>query len=247
MVSETSRAGVESENSHPLMLILSCERPKVCSAILTTTEKASLISKRAISFISRPALFKAIGMARAGASGKSIGLTPTSEKAGEVVNQKGQAMPMGKHTNNSRKRSETKVFGFLCACQYQRGSTVAQRRRVRCRYGTILLEGRPESRDLLKDDPLVLFILFYDGITLLSLDGYRSDLSIVSTVGPGTGSTLVRLNGVSILRLSRNLKFCRSSLSTVPHSEVVVYIPQTVCLQRIPGSEFTKRRVLSRE
>ena len=186
-------------------------------------------------------------MARAGASGKSMGSTPTSEKAGEVVNQNGQAMPRGKHTNNSRKRSETKVFGFLRACQYQRGSTVAQRRRVRCRYGTILLEGRPESRDLLEDDPLVLFVLFYDGITLLPLDGDRSDLGIVNTVGPGTGSTLVRFNSMSILRLSRDLKLGRSSLSTVPHPEVVVYIPQTVRLQRIPGSEFTERRVLSRE
>jgi hypothetical protein len=40
------------------MLILSYEIPKACSAILTTTEKASLISKRAISLISRPALFR---------------------------------------------------------------------------------------------------------------------------------------------------------------------------------------------
>ena len=71
----------EPGSAHPLMLILSCETLKACSAIRTTTEKASLISKRAMSFISRPALFKAIGIAKAGASGKSMGLTPTSENA----------------------------------------------------------------------------------------------------------------------------------------------------------------------
>lgn len=72
---------IEPELAYPSMLILSYEIPKVRSVIRTTTEKASLISKRAISSIFRPALLKAIGIAKAGASGKSIGLTPTSEKA----------------------------------------------------------------------------------------------------------------------------------------------------------------------
>jgi len=84
---QQGRVMIESESTCPSMLILSYETPKACSAIRTTTEKASLISKRAISLISRPALFKAIGIARAGASGKSMGLTPTSEKAMGVVSQ----------------------------------------------------------------------------------------------------------------------------------------------------------------
>jgi len=86
-VNDEAGSGHMPEGAYPSMLILSDETPKACSAIRTTTEKASLISKRAISLISRPALFKAIGIARAGASGKSIGLTPTSEKAIGIVSR----------------------------------------------------------------------------------------------------------------------------------------------------------------
>ena len=96
------------------MLILSYETPMACSVIRTTTEKASLISKRAISFVSRPALFKAIGMARAGASGKSIGFTPTSEKAEVVVSWVNLIVPRLRRTNDSCKRLETEAFGSLC-------------------------------------------------------------------------------------------------------------------------------------
>lgn len=150
-----------------------------------------------------------------------------------------------KLTNDPRKRFETKVFSFLRAHQYQRGSTVAYGRRICGCDGTILLEGRPKSWDLFKDNPFVLFILLYNSVALLSFDSDGSDLGIVNTASPSTSSTLVRLDGVSILGLSGDLEFGGSCLSAVPHSKVIVNVPQSVRLQRIPGGKPTERWVLS--
>ena len=60
------------------MLIFAGSIPRVFSAMRTTTENASLISKRAMSFTVRFAFSRAWGRATVGAKGKSMGSTPES-------------------------------------------------------------------------------------------------------------------------------------------------------------------------
>ena len=57
------------------------------SAIRTTTEKASFNSNNEMSAILRLAFCKAMGRAFVGASGKSIGATPASAQAVEVLDR----------------------------------------------------------------------------------------------------------------------------------------------------------------
>ena len=57
------------------------------SAIRTTTEKASFNSNNEMSAIVRLAFCKAMGRAFVGASGKSIGWTPASAQAVEVLDR----------------------------------------------------------------------------------------------------------------------------------------------------------------
>jgi hypothetical protein len=64
--------------SHPLILILAGSIFKTCSEMRTTTEKASLISKREMSSTVSLAFSRALGKATVGAMGKSIGSTPAS-------------------------------------------------------------------------------------------------------------------------------------------------------------------------
>ena len=62
----------------PLMLTLDRGMLRTFSAMLTTTEKASLISNKETSSTDKPAFSKALGTARVGAAGKSMGSTPAS-------------------------------------------------------------------------------------------------------------------------------------------------------------------------
>ena len=55
---------------------------------------------------------KPIGTAAAGALGKSIGFTPTREKAEQVVSRVNPTVPRLRRTNDSCKRLETKVLNF---------------------------------------------------------------------------------------------------------------------------------------
>jgi len=68
----------KDEEGKPLTLILAGSSPRTFSAALTTTEKASLISKREISSMVSPAFLRARGMATVGAMGKSMGAIAAS-------------------------------------------------------------------------------------------------------------------------------------------------------------------------
>ena len=71
----------------PLTLTFAGSICKSFSAMRTTTENASLISKREISSTVKFALFNACGRATVGAIGKSIGSTPASAYAVGAMSQ----------------------------------------------------------------------------------------------------------------------------------------------------------------
>ena len=62
----------------PLTLTFSLGNPSTFSAATATTENASLNSHRAMSSFETPAFFRAMGTARVGAVGKSIGAQAAS-------------------------------------------------------------------------------------------------------------------------------------------------------------------------
>lgn len=66
------------ETAPPRTLTFSRGRPKIFSAPMATTEKASLNSQSAMSSFETPAFFRARGTARVGAVGKSIGAQAAS-------------------------------------------------------------------------------------------------------------------------------------------------------------------------
>lgn len=75
------RFQVFKESPYPFTLIFSEGMLRIFSAARTTTEKASLISKRAMSLTVRFADSSALGRATVGARGKSMGARPASAYA----------------------------------------------------------------------------------------------------------------------------------------------------------------------
>lgn len=73
--------GWPSDTPPPSTLTFDGSRFSSLLLAMATAEKASLISKRAMSLISRPARLSAAGMAYAGAIGKSMGAHAASAKA----------------------------------------------------------------------------------------------------------------------------------------------------------------------
>lgn len=78
---DTYPIGWPRETPPPLTLTLLLSKPRSLMLTRATTEKASLTSQKSISSILRPALFKATGIARAGARGKSTGAVSASPYA----------------------------------------------------------------------------------------------------------------------------------------------------------------------
>lgn len=148
-------------------------------------------------------------------------------------------------TDDLGQRLDTQLLRSLSRHKDQSRGTIVQVRRVGSSNATALFETWRQGRDLLEDDPLVLFVLLHDCVTLPALDGHRSDLGIESARLPSTVRSLVRLDRVGILSLTTDAVFRRGSLATVPHGEVVVNIPKTIVLKSVLGLELAKSGVLA--
>jgi isocitrate lyase len=107
----------------------------------TTALNASLISHIAISSFFNPVNFNNLGIASAGATGKSIGATAASQKpvkkikqilsenlvkAGEYSKKKIAGKMDHNLTNNSRQRFYSHFFGYFTGHQYHSSCSIVQ-------------------------------------------------------------------------------------------------------------------------
>ena len=216
------------------------------SAMRTTTENASLNSKRETSSAVMLAFCRAMGRATVGASGKSMGSTPASAHAlGICQLESKRNSPTLTHNLGKGLQAEFLSLGGRHEDESRRA--VAEGGRVGSGDETSSLEGRAKAGNLVGDDLLVLLVLADDGFALLALDCDRNYLSIEGTRAPSTGSAGVRFESMSVDLFAGDAMLLCRVFAAVTHREVVVDVPEAIVLEGILGRELAKGWVLARE
>jgi len=77
------------------------------------------------------------------------------------------------------------------------------------------------------------------------LDHHWSDFLLELAGLPGSGGTLIALDGMGVLLFSCDTMLASSCLSAVAHGEVVGDFPETIVLHRVDELSMTKSRILA--
>ena len=155
---------------------------------------------------------------------------------------------VGTGDNAGKSRATLAEFpGKILAADNQSGSTVVHGGGISSSdgTGTVSEEGRLKSRELIETEVVEALIPLNDGVSLLTLDCNRDNLLGELVLLPGRLGTLVRLDGILVLVLARNIVLLGRLLSTDTHVELVVDIPETVLDETILHLEIAEWRQLA--
>ena len=131
--------------------------------------------------------------------------------------------------DQSPKRLESSLCGFICAHHHHRAATIIDRTRVAGGRHPLFVKSGAEPAELFRGPAARLFVLAHHHRIALSLRNLdRDDFAVKLAVFLGGKSAMIAFGGKGVQFFSREGELLGRGIATVAHVAVVVGVPKPV-------------------